>query len=157
MEQQHPTRREELEAELAALKVAERDALRAEGTRASLTPDGRLVVGRGPHRRAWLARRSDARRARRAAARETGPTTVGGTFLEAVDRAGGYDALDDRGREHVDAAVAMYEARRPKPRELTPEQQARRADRAAARELGYRRLDDFYAAARRVEATGDPS
>lgn len=159
----------ELERELRELLVAERDALRAEGVRADII-GGRVVTGR-ELRRYSLFDRARARAERRAeiAARPKPPGATA-VFVAKVRALGGYEALDERGRAHFDAAEAMATARRPVARTLSPDEIERRAQRKRmdderkaalayrrdqARRAGGRRLSRYDAAAREV-LLGDP-
>lgn len=152
----------ELEQELRELLVAERTALRAEGTRAEIIGD-RVVTGRELRRfNRWdrAAARATRRAERAAAPKAPGATAV---FVARVRALGGYEALDERGRAHFDAAEAMAAARRPVARVLSAEEVAKRAARKAmdderkaalvyrrrqARHAGHRRLSRFDAAVR---------
>lgn len=129
----------ELEQELRELLVAERDALRAMGVRASIVGGG-VVAGRAQHRRLWRLDRSDSRRLRRAeraAAPRAG--SAAGVFVDAIQALGGLEALDDRGRAHYAAARDMAVSRAPSAPVLSAEEVAKRADR--------KRMDDERKAA----------
>lgn len=169
-EHDDPKRTAELEQELRELLVAERDALRAMGVRASIVGGG-VVAGRAQHRRLWRLDRSDSRRLRRAeraAAPRAG--SAAGVFVDAIQALGGLEALDDRGRAHYAAARDMAVSRAPSAPVLSAEEVAKRADRKRmdderkaalayrrdqARRAGGRRLSRYDAAAREV-LLGDP-